>query len=339
MDYREPAPGGAGIAGSRDDRRGGVSEGNEVTGKSHLESGDDGGDSRSFCVRIAGLAIEITAGPDSPRLRLSSAMVPFVSACRRPALRLRTEWGDLSADFPGAVAFDSGGTWRLHRDNGTLRFAFRSASLGPEPYKTAWVDLAGRRGGIAFHRPYVDPDRPVDPFEYPLAELLWNVMLAHEGGLELHACAVRDADGAGYVFAGQSEAGKTTIARIWQRQRGVTVLSDERVILRRVRGRFRVFGTPWHGEGRMLSTGNAPVTRLFFLEHGPGNAIRDLPPGQAAARLFACCFPTFYDPEGMAGTLGFLDTLVAKTPCAELAFAPDERVIDCVRAAAAGERA
>ena len=72
------------------------------------------------------------------------------------------------------------------------------------------------------------------PLEYPLDELLLQGLLARGRGAEIHACGIADGSGRGLLFVGQSGAGKTTMARLWEGERGITVLSDDRIILRRV---------------------------------------------------------------------------------------------------------
>jgi hypothetical protein len=52
----------------------------------------------------------------------------------------------------------------------------------------------------------------------------------------------------------------------------------------------------------------------------------------AAAKLFACAFPPFYDKAGLDFTLGFLGDVMSRVPAAELAFVPDSTVVKFVRA-------
>lgn len=92
-----------------------------------------------------------------------------------------------------------------------------------------------------------------------------------------------DRDNTAYLFAGQSEAGKSTTARFWHDE-GATILSDDRVVLRLRDGQVWVYGTPWHGEDAFAAPASAPLSRIFFLDHGPGNRARpDARRGRAGA--------------------------------------------------------
>ena len=158
-------------------------------------------------------------------------------------------------------------------------------------------------GTVSLHRPYFDASAPMYPLEYPLDELIVTNWLALGRGVEIHACAVRDVNGAGYLFAGHSGAGKSTIARLWRRQPGVTVLSDDRVILRREGDRIWMYGTPWHGDEPLSSPASAPLTHGFFLHHASRNLASPVGQARAASSLFACSFPPFYSASGLEFTL------------------------------------
>ena len=149
-------------------------------------------------------------------------------------------------------------------------------------------------------------------------------------GAEVHACGMVDPSGHGHLFLGNSGAGKTTLARLCGRVEGTRVLSDDRIILRRLDSRLWMYGTPWHGDAELACPDRAPLTRIYFVRHGQGNALVGQKPAHAVGRLFACCFPLFYSAEALAFTLGFFEEVVKAVPCCELQFLPDARVADFV---------
>jgi hypothetical protein len=153
--------------------------------------------------------------------------------------------------------------------------------------------------------------------------------------VEIHSCGVGDADGRGYLFVGESGAGKSTSARLWLGEEGVELLSDDRIIVRREGERFWMYGTPWHGEAELSEPRRVELKRIFFLRHGARNELVPQTRIEAAARLFSNAFPTFYNAEGLSFTLEFLDELTQSVPCAELEFVPDRGVVDFVRGQAA----
>jgi len=156
-------------------------------------------------------------------------------------------------------------------------------------------------------------------------------LLALGRGVEVHAFGVEDSDGRGYLFVGQSGAGKTTTARLWQRERGIHVLSDDRIILRRLEERIWMYGTPWHGEAELACSTRTPLTQIFFLGRGDSNEVLPMRPPEVVARLMACSFVPFYNASALDHALAFFEHVTKTIPCGELRFVPDERVLEFVR--------
>jgi hypothetical protein len=290
-----------------------------------------GGGVGKIWIKIADLTISLVG--DSPGLKLGveGAMHRFLVGESASDVQLRAGWADLHPDQRGEMLFDSGGLWQLFCQNGIYCFRFTSPVIGPLPYKTAAFDPRFTAGEVSLHRPYFSCDRPVYPLEYPLDELLMIHLLAGGKGAEVHACGVLDASQHGQLFVGQSGAGKTTMATLWQQAAGSAILSDDRIMLRHLEGRFWIYGTPWHGEAGLACPARAPLTRIYFLRHGRHNQVVRQTASEALGRLFACSFPPFYDPEALDFTLGFLQKVVTTVPCDELRFLPDQRVVEFIR--------
>ena len=231
----------------------------------------------------------------------------------------------------GSLVFDSGGTWCLYRAGRRWIITLADAQRGADPYQLAVLESDFRRGDI-----YMEASRGTEsseywPLGYPFAEVLMIHLLSLGRGVLLHACGVSDR-GRGLLFAGASGAGKSTIAGLWEQHAGTKILSDDRVILREKGGRIWAYGTPWHGDARLCSPEIVPLEAVFFVRHGEENAAAPLQPGKAVSSLLQTSFPTFWNREGMAFTLGFLDQLSRDVPCYELAFVPDGHVVDFTRA-------
>jgi len=165
---------------------------------------------------------------------------------------------------------------------------------------------------------------------YPLDELLLVNALGQQRGVLLHASLVDD-DGRGWLFTGQSGAGKSTMASLWERVGTTGIYSDDRVVVREENGQFWAYGTPWHGTGRYASPSRVPLSSIFVLRQAAQNDARDLLPVYAVSQLFARSFPTFWNREGLDFTLSFLQRLCAAIPCYELGFRPTEEVVAFVR--------
>ncbi len=226
--------------------------------------------------------------------------------------------------------FDSGGVWQLYREGDLLSFRLSSPKLGPLPYARATFTQDFSRGVVYLRRDCVEAF-PLYPLDYPLDELLITNWLALGRGVEVHACGVVDRHGAGYLFAGYSGAGKTTSARLWCKEKGVKVLSDDRIILRRVGSEVWMHGTPWHGDEPLASPDRAVLRRGFFLHHGATNHAIPVRGAEAVMQLFARSFPPFFSARALEFTLSLLSDISDAVPFSTLAFVPDDALPAFVR--------
>lgn len=282
-------------------------------------------------VSVADLTMSLVSDDTDLILGVDGAAKAFVVDKRSPDVEIRVRWGDLSEERGGEKLFDSGRVWQLFSEKGAYLFKFTSKLHPWFPYKAARFNLDFTRGEVALHRPYFAHEQFVYPLAYPLDELLIMNLLARGRGAELHSCGVVDEDGRGYLFVGQSGAGKTTTARLWEKERGVKILSDDRIIVRQFDGKFWMYGTPWHGEAELANASKAPLTHIFFLQQSQHNGLMRQSRAESAARLFACGFPPFHDPPGLEFTAGFFDELTKAVPCHELRFNNDEKAVEFVR--------
>jgi hypothetical protein len=265
--------------------------------------------------------INLTIRPDAEEdLSVIPAYLPFRKSGEPDILlRLHREILELPA---GNRAFDCRPVWTLTQQGG-----MNTLEMFP--------DIASLRRALVFKSPVKETDLyfmgdDSDPFYGPTIELLMVHFLAQGRGLTLHACGVVW-EGKGLLFVGESRAGKSTMARLWAREKGVEVLSDDRMIVRKKENEFLMYGTPWHGEGEFASPGNAKVEKMFFISHGSENAVREIRGMDAAARLLTCSFPPYWDLEGMAFTLDLISELTAKVSCQALSFRPERGVVELLK--------
>lgn len=282
-------------------------------------------------VTIAGITTAIRSREPEINLGATGPTAKFVDQIAAPDINLDVRWGTPPAAGPGTLQFDSGGVWQLYRDGERLVFRLSSPKFGPLPYKTATMATDFASGIVHLHRPCFPSGVECYPLDYPLDELLLTNWLALGRGIEVHACAVVDRDGRAYLFAGHSGAGKTTMARQWVGAPGVSVLSDDRVVVRNIDGRIWIYGTPWHGDEPLASPARAQLTRVFFLEHAAANHVAAVGGATAAAKLFARSFPPFFSAGALDATLTILSEIVQRVPFADFGFVPTRAVRQVVR--------
>lgn len=283
-----------------------------------------------LCLSIGGIVIGLEAENGGPPAAVDGAATAFLVSGGTPDIAVRSAWGDLKSPAEGRKLFDSGGLWELHEAGDQLVFSFSSPVFPRGPYRRASFDRGFRRGVVTLDRTSFLGRPAASPLEYPLDELMVINRLVFEGGVEVHGCGVIDASGDGYLFAGQSGAGKSTIAQLWA-DAGATVLSDDRVVLRAGSDGVRMHGTPWHGDAAFAEPRAARLSRILLLRQAPQHRIRALPAAQAAGLLFSCAFPVFHSAEALDRTLALLAKIVESVPVDALEFAPTPVVTQFVR--------
>jgi hypothetical protein len=296
--------------------------------------------SQDLALQIAGSTLRLTAAAPDLHLFVPAALAPF--ACdfareRRAAdISLTVDWltphMQAHAVTGARQVFDSGALWRLYRaaqpDDGWI-FEFTAARYGPAPFKIAHISPDFDRGTIFVDR-RASYAEGVHALEHPLDELLWIHHLARRRGIVVHACGLRDREQDGYLFVGSSGAGKTTTANLWSAARAVTILSDDRIVLREDRDGFFLHGTPWHGEGQHASAERVRPNAIFLLVQAPVTEVKELPLGAAVARILAASFPPFHDRAALTESVELLTAAIGASSCYELRFTPDDSAVTAV---------
>jgi hypothetical protein len=227
----------------------------------------------------------------------------------------------------GTRVFDSQSVWAVHEEPGGWCYTFSSPAFESAPYKVMRVDEAYSRAVVSAGVQALNGNRP-HPLDVPLEQLLISHRLSHDGAVEVHGCGL-DIDKVGVLLCGFSGAGKSTSARLFsQHCPRASVLSDDRVVLRRRGGETLMFGTPWHGEGGHALNGTVPLRMVCFLEHGAENQLLPVKPREAAQELFRRTFPPVWNRAAIEMTLSMCGDVALSVPVFRYAFRPDASSVD-----------
>jgi len=158
--------------------------------------------------------------------------------------------------------------------------------------------------------------------------IVHTLVLAKQGGFLLHsASAIRN--GKAFLFAGVSEAGKTTISRLAPSD--ATLLTDEISYVRRQGDQYVAFGTPFTGELAKLGENvSAPISMLYLLAKGKENRVDRVSPGEATRSLLSNLLFFAKDPELVQAIFHSVFEFVSRVPVARLTFVPDARVWELI---------
>ena len=174
--------------------------------------------------------------------------------------------------------------------------------------------------------------RPLNPLAYPLGPLILLNKLGQKGEFFLHASGVKCAKDEGLVFCGNSGSGKSTMARIWLKNRSGTVLNDDRIIVRRSQGRFIAYGCPWYLKSKKLvSHEKLEIRKLFFLRHSKHNYVKPIEKKAAFWKLIRQAYFPVWDKEAASKSISFIQDLSQELRCFELGFRPTPEIIDFIR--------
>lgn len=281
-------------------------------------------------LHIGGITLAL-CGESPEEVKVNDELLAFSSNTHSADIEVHAEFVNELRAFPGEPRFNSGALWRVFSQSDGLSFDFVSDFLGSDPYKRLIVDRAFSTAHLLLNNRLLASHAPILPLEYPTDELLiTNHLASRQLGIEVHGCGLIDSRAGGQLFLGHSGAGKSTTTRIWQSIRSPFILSDDRIILRLHDGQLRMYGTPWHGEAAFAEQGNANLSRIFILQHGPANRIRQLSKTLAAGEVFARSFPPFHSRTGLEGVMEFINRILDVVPCYEFQFVPDRSAVEAI---------
>jgi radical SAM protein with 4Fe4S-binding SPASM domain len=164
---------------------------------------------------------------------------------------------------------------------------------------------------------------------FPTDQILLARILADRQGCYLHSCGVI-LDGKGLLFAGHSEAGKSTLATMLKGK--AEILCDDRIIVRSRPEGFKIYGTWSHGDVADVSGNSACLKGLFFLEKAQVNQIIALDDKrERITRILNCLIRPFVTVDWWDKTLGLVDKIAGEVPCYILRFDKSGKIVDLLR--------
>ncbi len=183
---------------------------------------------------------------------------------------------------------------------------------------------------------FFDPGKPVCPvrvitnqFSYDsFIRVLYTELLLPHPGFLLHCSSVIRAE-RGYVFSGDSGAGKTTIGTLNPEN---VLLGDDLLILRKADDRsYHVYGTPFVGSDIPWGVNqHAPIKALLFLNQARENRVAPLRPNEATSKLLKQVMFFRRSRAGLEAIFSAVSDLVRSVPVYDLFFLPDNSVWDVI---------
>lgn len=133
------------------------------------------------------------------------------------------------------------------------------------------------------------------------------VLMERYNGFFFH-CSAISVDNQAILFTAQSGTGKSTHRNLWMRVFGdrVTVINDDKPIIRKIDGEFYVYGTPWQGKESIGNNIRVKAKALCFLSRSKENYIGKISTVSALSRAMNQTIRP-KEPQLMSNLLDLLD--------------------------------
>jgi len=217
--------------------------------------------------------------------------------------------------------------WTLHRE-GEIMWV---ENKPPGSRETLWLARANMdfsEVDLFFREEFREGPALLNNVRYPLLQIILMHYLGQRQqgkGALIHSagCSIL---GKGCIFPGVSGAGKSTLTRQLKGMESFRLFSDDRMMVRKINGKFHAFGTPWPGDAGVAVNESAPLAAIIFIARGRTNQIRPLPPLEAIERLVPVTSIPWYERDAVNGIMDILDDLLSQIPVFELCFQPNVEV-------------
>lgn len=132
-------------------------------------------------------------------------------------------------------------------------------------------------------------------------------------------CSSIAVDDKAIMFTAKSGTGKSTHRNLWVKNFGdkVTIINDDKPVIRKLDGVFYVYGTPWQGKEGLGANIRVRAEALCFLSRSEENFIGPISTGEVVARaLNQTVRPK--DARLMGNLLDLLDGFLQQVKCYDL---------------------
>lgn len=164
---------------------------------------------------------------------------------------------------------------------------------------------------------------------FPTDQIWLAPLLAARKGFILHAAGMK-IDGQGLLFAGHSEAGKSTTVTMLQDEG--EILCDDRIIVRRWPDGFRIHGTWSHGDVPHVSAAAAPLRAVLFLEKAKTNKLIAVSDQKEKLKyLLPLLIKPLVTADWWEKTLAVVEKLVCEVPAYRLQFDKSGKIKEIIR--------
>lgn len=290
---------------------------------------------RSYNLYIAGYNIRFESGTDGPEIVPSERFTGYICVENKPDILIRVHSARFSLPARAEKVFDApyveelngirtkknDDFWSIYKYNDDLFLKIIFPDSHERKEAILLYSLTGKDWDLWFD----NADKESDPMEYPLDGLILYYLTVVHGDIMIHASGA-DHAGQGFLFCGVSGKGKTTMARLWDKE-DARIIHDDRLILRSEGRSYVMYNTPVYNND---VPNRSRLDRIFIIEHGERNEIVPVKDAESVSMIMANCIQHNWDPGIIARLLDSVSAMIASVPAAKLFFRPDRSVIEFI---------
>ncbi len=164
-------------------------------------------------------------------------------------------------------------------------------------------------------------EKPVAEKYYETTAILRYIckkIVSNYNGFFLH-CSCLEYEDEAYIFTAKSGTGKSTHARLWREVFAdkVTMINDDKPIIRYIDNKFYIYGTPWNGKHHLSNNIKSEIKAIYYLYQGEENKATKSDPVSSVTKILSqTVLPD--DKESMLHLLDMVEKLVSTTPVLDL---------------------
>lgn len=193
-----------------------------------------------------------------------------------------------------------------------------------------WVDDLKKDGPMTY---YFNPDMkdqiPLDAVRFFSCAGIHSKLLKEEA-IVMHASYV-DWNGKAILFCGQSGAGKSTQASLWEKYEGAEIINGDRVLLKKKDGIWHAYGYPCCGSSAICKNEMLQVHAIVMLEHGTDNIIQPMSVGSKMRAFIAGSERYLWDDSELDQVCAIAEQIIAEVPMYRFSCTPDRDAVDALK--------
>ena len=147
-----------------------------------------------------------------------------------------------------------------------------------------------------------------------------------KNGVFLHAsCIVHQ--GRAIVFTAPKQVGKSTQATLWEKYRDAEIINGDRVLLRKTKGQWRAYGSPYAGTSRIFKAVSASVEAIILLSQGVENIVSESNTFESLQALMEGCSFESWSRDSVMRVSDIANDLLKEISFVKLKCLPDKGAV------------